>query len=80
MPIPKTGSGAVKITPAHDFNDFEVGRRHKLAMINIFDADARLNENVPAAYRGLSREAARKKVVAGSRSSRAGREDRAPCA
>ncbi|HEY2892390.1 MAG TPA: valine--tRNA ligase, partial [Dongiaceae bacterium] len=60
---PEAGSGAVKITPAHDFNDFEVGRRHNLAMINIFDADARLNDNVPAAYRGLSREAARKKVV-----------------
>jgi valyl-tRNA synthetase len=60
---PEAGSGAVKITPAHDFNDFEVGRRHNLAMINIFDADARLNDNVPAAYRGLSREVARKKVV-----------------
>jgi valyl-tRNA synthetase len=60
---PEAGSGAVKITPAHDFNDFEVGRRHKLAMINVFDADARLNENVPAAYCGLSREAARKKVI-----------------
>ncbi|HEX4570011.1 MAG TPA: valine--tRNA ligase, partial [Dongiaceae bacterium] len=60
---PETGSGAVKITPAHDFNDFEVGRRHGLEMINIFDADARLNDNVPAPYRGLSREAARKKVV-----------------
>jgi len=61
---PATGSGAVKITPAHDFNDFEVGRRHGLPMINIFDADARLNGNVPAAYRGLSREEGRKKVVA----------------
>jgi valyl-tRNA synthetase len=61
---PATGSGAVKITPAHDFNDFEVGRRHGLPMINIFDADARLNDNVPTAYRGLSREEARKKVVA----------------
>ena len=61
---PENGSGAVKITPAHDFNDFEVGRRHGLAMINIFDADARLNDKVPPAYRGLDREAARKKVVA----------------
>ena len=61
---PETGSGAVKITPAHDFNDFEVGQRHELALINIFDADARLNDNVPPPYRGLSREAARKKVVA----------------
>ena len=61
---PETGSGAVKITPAHDFNDFEVGRRHGLALLNIFDADARLNDAVPEAYRGLDRFAARKKVVA----------------
>ena len=61
---PATGSGAVKITPAHDFNDFEVGRRHKLAMVNIFDRDAKLNDNAPADYRGLDRYAARKKVVA----------------
>ncbi|HVH77233.1 MAG TPA: valine--tRNA ligase [Stellaceae bacterium] len=61
---PKTGSGAVKITPAHDFNDFEVGRRHSLPTINIFDADAKLNEAAPAAYRGLDRFAARKKIVA----------------
>src|SRR5262245_42253244 len=52
---PETGSGAVKITPAHDFNDFEVGRRHNLEMINIFDKNAHLNENVPEAYRGLDR-------------------------
>jgi valyl-tRNA synthetase len=61
---PATGSGAVKITPAHDFADFEVGRRHGLPLINIFDADARLNEAVPPAYRGLDRFAARDKVVA----------------
>ncbi|MEX0760768.1 MAG: class I tRNA ligase family protein, partial [Tistlia sp.] len=61
---PETGSGAVKITPAHDFNDFEVGRRHGLEMINIFDAQARLNEEVPEAYRGLDRYEARRKVVA----------------
>ncbi len=61
---PETGSGAVKITPAHDFNDFEVGRRHGLPMINIFDADARMNDAVPAPYRGLDRFAARDKVVA----------------
>ncbi|HEV2097739.1 MAG TPA: valine--tRNA ligase [Stellaceae bacterium] len=61
---PDTGSGAVKITPAHDFNDFEVGRRHRLQQLNIFDADARLNDAVPEAYRGLDRFAARKKVVA----------------
>ncbi len=61
---PETGSGAVKITPAHDFADFEVGRRHGLALINIFDQDARLTDIVPAAYRGLDRFAAREKVVA----------------
>jgi valyl-tRNA synthetase len=61
---PATGSGAVKITPAHDFADFEVGRRHQLAIINIFDADARLNETVPQRYRGLDRFAARAQVVA----------------
>jgi valyl-tRNA synthetase len=61
---PETGSGAVKMTPAHDFNDFEVGRRHKLPLINIFDADARVNENAPEAYRGLDRYKAREKVVA----------------
>jgi valyl-tRNA synthetase len=61
---PTTGSGAVKITPAHDFNDFEVGRRHDLPLINIFDRDARLNDEVPEAYRGLDRFDARKKIVA----------------
>ncbi|HEX3881737.1 MAG TPA: valine--tRNA ligase [Stellaceae bacterium] len=61
---PEKGSGAVKITPAHDFNDFEVGRRHNLAMINIFDRDARLTDAVPEPYRGLDRFEARKRVVA----------------
>ena len=61
---PEMGSGAVKITPAHDFNDFKVGQRHDLPIINIFDADAHLNENAPEAYRGLDRFAARKRVVA----------------
>ena len=61
---PTKGSGAVKVTPAHDFNDFEVGKRHKLSMINIFDRYAHLNDEVPAAYRGLDRFAARKKIVA----------------
>src|SRR6202047_5279180 len=61
---PETGTGAVKITPAHDFADFEVGRRRGLALINIFDRDARLTDTVPAAYRGLDRFAAREKVVA----------------
>jgi valyl-tRNA synthetase len=61
---PKTGSGAVKITPAHDFADFEVGRRHGLPLLNIFDADARLNDAVPPGYRGLDRFAARERVIA----------------
>jgi valyl-tRNA synthetase len=61
---PEQGSGAVKITPAHDFNDFEVGRRHDLEMINIFDDDAHINENAPEAYRSLDRFEARKRVVA----------------
>ena len=60
---PEKGSGAVKITPAHDFNDFEVGRRHGLEMVSIFDEDANLNDNVPAHLRGLTREAAREKVL-----------------
>ena len=61
---PTTGSGAVKITPAHDFNDFEVGRRHDLPLVNIFDQDARLNDNAPERYRGLDRFVARKRIVA----------------
>ncbi len=61
---PEKGTGAVKITPGHDFNDFEVGRRHKLALINILNKDGTLNDEVPAPYRGLSREAARRKVLA----------------
>ncbi|MEQ9325964.1 MAG: valine--tRNA ligase [Rhodospirillales bacterium] len=60
---PEQGTGAVKMTPAHDFNDFEVGRRHGLEMINIFDADAHVNENAPEAYRGMDRFAARDKIV-----------------
>ena len=62
-PDPEKGSGAVKITPAHDFNDFQVGKRHNLPVINVFDDYARINENAPEAYRGLDRFAARKKVV-----------------
>ena len=61
---PEKGTGAVKITPAHDFNDFEVGKRHDLEMLNIFDDTAHLNENVPADYQGLERFAARKKLLA----------------
>jgi valyl-tRNA synthetase len=58
------GSGCVKITPAHDFNDYEVGQRHGLAQINIFTPDARLNENAPQRFRGLDRFEARKRVIA----------------
>jgi len=61
---PEKGTGAVKITPGHDFNDFEVGKRHKLPLINILNKDGTLNDAVPAPYRGLSTETARKKVVA----------------
>ncbi|MEO9899477.1 valine--tRNA ligase [Nisaea sp.] len=61
---PEKGSGAVKMTPAHDFNDFEVGRRHNLGQINIFDSHARINENAPEAYQGLDRFDARKKIIA----------------
>ena len=60
---PEKGSGAVKMTPAHDFNDFEVGKRHSLDLVNIFDETAHLNDAVPEAYRGLERFAARKKIV-----------------
>ncbi len=61
---PEKGSGAVKITPAHDFDDFEVGRRHGFDVINVFDAEARLNDNAPVAYRGLDRFVAREAVIA----------------
>ncbi|PCI56804.1 MAG: valine--tRNA ligase [Alphaproteobacteria bacterium] len=61
---PEAGSGAVKITPAHDFNDYEVGKRHDLPMINILDIHGCLNENTPDAYRGMDRFKARKKILA----------------
>jgi valyl-tRNA synthetase len=61
---PAFGTGCVKITPAHDFNDYEVGKRHTLPLVNVFTADARINENAPAEYRGLDRFEARKRVVA----------------
>jgi valyl-tRNA synthetase len=54
----------VKITPAHDFNDYEVGQRHKLPMVSVLDENAALNDNAPPAYRGLDRFAARKRIVA----------------
>ncbi|MDN4502819.1 valine--tRNA ligase [Alteromonadaceae bacterium BrNp21-10] len=58
------GTGCVKITPAHDFNDYEMGKRHNLEMINIFTDDAKVNDEAPAAYRGLDRFVAREKIVA----------------
>ncbi|MEM6531471.1 MAG: valine--tRNA ligase [Myxococcota bacterium] len=61
---PEKGTGAVKITPAHDFNDFEVGKRAGVEAINIFDEHACLNDTVPEAYRGLDRFEARKRIVA----------------
>ncbi|MFK7865035.1 MAG: valine--tRNA ligase [Pseudohongiellaceae bacterium] len=61
---PAFGTGCVKITPAHDFNDYEVGKRHDLDIINIFNKDASINDEAPAEYRGLDRFDARKKIVA----------------
>jgi len=61
---PEQGSGAVKITPAHDFNDFEVGKRQNLEQINILNPDGTLNNDVPESYRGMDRFKAREKVVA----------------
>ena len=58
------GTGCVKITPAHDFNDYAVGQRNKLPMISVLTLDARINENAPAVYQGLDRFAARKQIVA----------------
>ncbi len=60
---PEKGSGAVKITPAHDFNDFEVGKRHDLEFINIFDETAKLNSNVPEEFQNLDRFDARKLIL-----------------
>ena len=60
---PEKGSGAVKITPAHDFNDFEVGKRHDLEFINIFDENAKLNSNVPEEFQNLDRFEARKLIL-----------------
>ena len=61
---PEFGSGCVKITPAHDFNDYALGQRHDLEIINVLTDDAAMNDAVPEAYRGLDRYAARKQVVA----------------
>ncbi len=57
------GTGVVKVTPAHDVNDFAVGQRHDLPVIGVLTLDAKINDNAPAAYRGLDRFAARKQVV-----------------
>ena len=57
------GTGCVKITPAHDFNDYAMGQRHDLPMHNIFETDASLNDEVPEAYRGLDRYDARKQLL-----------------
>ncbi len=57
------GSGAVKITPAHDFNDYEIGKRHNLDVINIFNENAALNENCPIEYQNLDRFEAREKII-----------------
>jgi len=61
---PEFGTGCVKITPAHDFNDYDIGKRHDLAMYNILTDDAKLNDEVPESYRGLDRFVARDKIVA----------------
>ena len=58
------GTGVVKVTPAHDANDYAVGQRHKLPLIGVLTLDAKINDNAPAAYRGMDRFVARKQVVA----------------
>jgi len=60
---PEFGTGCVKVTPAHDPNDFEMGKKHNLEFINIMNDDASLNDKVPVEYRGLAREDAREKVI-----------------
>jgi valyl-tRNA synthetase len=60
---PEFGSGCVKITPAHDFNDYVIGQRHGLAMINIFTIDAKINENAPSAYQNMDRYEARDQII-----------------
>jgi len=60
---PEQGTGALKITPAHDFNDYEVGKRNKLEIINIFTEDGKINKNAIPQYTGLDRFEARKKIL-----------------
>lgn len=57
------GTGCVKITPAHDFNDYEMGQRHNLEVINILTDEAKINDDAPTAYQGLDRFVARKQIV-----------------
>ncbi len=61
---PAFGTGCVKITPAHDFNDYEMGKRHNLPMLNVFTKDAAINQEAPEKYQGLERYEARKQIVA----------------
>ena len=63
MVDPEFGTGCVKITPAHDLNDYEVGIKHNLEMINIMNPDSSISDKAPKEYRGMSREAARKQIV-----------------
>jgi valyl-tRNA synthetase len=60
---PEFGTGCVKITPAHDFNDYEIGKRHDLPMINVLTIDACINDEAPKPYRGMDRYAARRQIV-----------------
>src|SRR5687768_8646254 len=60
---PEFGTGCVKITPAHDFNDYQVGQRHRLVPLNIFTLDGKINDLAPAEYQGLDRFEARKKII-----------------
>ena len=60
---PEFGSGCVKITPAHDFNDYAMGQRHQLPIINIFNDSAEINDNAPDKYVGLDRYVARKQII-----------------
>lgn len=60
---PEFGTGCVKITPAHDFNDYEIGQRHQLPLINVFTDNASINDDMPADYQGLDRFDARKKII-----------------
>lgn len=62
-PDPKFGTGCVKITPAHDFNDYEVGLRHDIEVINLMNLDGMMNDNAPPAYQGLDRFDARTKII-----------------